>query len=124
MDSYGVEWDRVLITTLGVANKRLYELRCAGGVEGGVEGGVGRPIEEDEGEQALRDVVRVGSSSGPLARLPFRTPSSAPRPHFRFQTANDTYEASRPVSERISASFSVREVDPPSQQAPASLRAI
>ena len=28
MDSYGVEWDRVLITTLGVANKRLYELRC------------------------------------------------------------------------------------------------
>ncbi len=27
MDSYGVEWDRVLCTTLGVANKRLYELR-------------------------------------------------------------------------------------------------
>ncbi|GAX74403.1 hypothetical protein CEUSTIGMA_g1851.t1 [Chlamydomonas eustigma] len=27
MTSYGVEWDRVLCTTLGVANKRLYELR-------------------------------------------------------------------------------------------------
>ena len=24
---YGVEWDRVLCTTLGVANKRLYSLR-------------------------------------------------------------------------------------------------
>jgi len=24
---YGIEWDRVLLTTLGVANKRLYELR-------------------------------------------------------------------------------------------------
>ena len=27
MASYGLEWDRVLLTTLGVANKRLYELR-------------------------------------------------------------------------------------------------
>lgn len=27
MKSYGLEWDRVLTTTLGVANKRLYELR-------------------------------------------------------------------------------------------------
>lgn len=24
---YGLEWDRVLFTTLGVANQRLYELR-------------------------------------------------------------------------------------------------
>lgn len=27
MKNYGVEWDRRLLTTLGVANKRLYELR-------------------------------------------------------------------------------------------------
>lgn len=27
MRDYGVEWDRVLLTTLGVANQRLYELR-------------------------------------------------------------------------------------------------
>jgi hypothetical protein len=27
MRDYGLEWDRVLLTTLGVANKRLYELR-------------------------------------------------------------------------------------------------
>jgi hypothetical protein len=27
MKDYGVEWDRRLLTTLGVANKRLYELR-------------------------------------------------------------------------------------------------
>lgn len=27
MKDYGVEWDRILITTLGVANQRLYELR-------------------------------------------------------------------------------------------------
>lgn len=27
MKDYGIEWDRVLLTTLGVANKRLYELR-------------------------------------------------------------------------------------------------
>ena len=27
MSQYGVEWDRVLLTTLGVANQRLYELR-------------------------------------------------------------------------------------------------
>ena len=42
MDSYGVEWDRVLITTLGVANKRLYELRYGvdkcGRVWGGSKG--------------------------------------------------------------------------------------
>ncbi|GFH22136.1 PsbP domain-containing protein, partial [Haematococcus lacustris] len=27
LKDYGVEWDRVLLTTLGVANNRLYELR-------------------------------------------------------------------------------------------------
>jgi len=27
LQEYGLEWDRVLLTTLGVANKRLYELR-------------------------------------------------------------------------------------------------
>ena len=27
MKDYGVEWDRILLTTLGVANQRLYELR-------------------------------------------------------------------------------------------------
>jgi hypothetical protein len=27
MRDYGLEWDRVLLTTLGVANGRLYELR-------------------------------------------------------------------------------------------------
>jgi hypothetical protein len=27
MRDYGLEWDRRLLTTLGVANKRLYELR-------------------------------------------------------------------------------------------------
>lgn len=27
LKDYGIEWDRVLLTTLGVANKRLYELR-------------------------------------------------------------------------------------------------
>lgn len=27
LKDYGVEWDRVLVTTLGVANLRLYELR-------------------------------------------------------------------------------------------------
>lgn len=27
MKDYGIEWDRRLLTTLGVANKRLYELR-------------------------------------------------------------------------------------------------
>lgn len=27
MKDYGLEWDRRFITTLGVANKRLYELR-------------------------------------------------------------------------------------------------
>lgn len=27
MRDFGVEWDRRLLTTLGVANKRLYELR-------------------------------------------------------------------------------------------------
>jgi hypothetical protein len=27
MKDYGIEWDRRLVTTLGVANNRLYELR-------------------------------------------------------------------------------------------------
>jgi hypothetical protein len=27
MTKYGLEWDRQLLTTLGVANNRLYELR-------------------------------------------------------------------------------------------------
>lgn len=27
LSSYGLEWDRRLLTTLGVANQRLYELR-------------------------------------------------------------------------------------------------
>jgi hypothetical protein len=27
LSQYGLEWDRVLLTTLGVANSRLYELR-------------------------------------------------------------------------------------------------
>jgi hypothetical protein len=27
MSKYGLEWDRQLLTTLGVANQRLYELR-------------------------------------------------------------------------------------------------
>ena len=27
LQDYGIEWDRVLLTTLGVANKRVYELR-------------------------------------------------------------------------------------------------
>ena len=48
MENYGVEWDRVLITTLGVANKRLYELRCGrsvgvwGGRKCGNRGEIGR----------------------------------------------------------------------------------
>jgi hypothetical protein len=36
MKDYGIEWDRVLLTTLGVANKRLYELRLQTAVVGGV----------------------------------------------------------------------------------------
>ena len=48
------------------------------------------------------------------------------RPRFlcRFQTANETYDASLPVAERIAASFAVREVDPNTgPQLPSSLRA-
>ena len=47
-------------------------------------------------------------------------------PHWscRFQTANETYDASLPVAERIAASFAVREVDPNTgPQLPSSLRA-
>lgn len=33
MSEYGLEWDRVFLTTLGVANKRLYELRVQSSVE-------------------------------------------------------------------------------------------
>jgi hypothetical protein len=34
MNQYGLEWDRRLTTTLGVANNRLYELRLQSASEG------------------------------------------------------------------------------------------
>jgi hypothetical protein len=34
MTQYGLEWDRRLSTTLGVANNRLYELRLQSANEG------------------------------------------------------------------------------------------
>lgn len=34
MTQYGIEWDRILCTTLGVANNRLYELRLQSPTKG------------------------------------------------------------------------------------------
>jgi len=55
MQEYGMEWDRVLLTTLGVANKRIYELRL--------------------------------------------------------QTAQNTYESSKPKLDQMRTSFALRDVD-------------
>ena len=55
MTKYGIEWDRRLSTTLGVANNRLYELRLQS-ASTAFEGGRGGVVEAVQRSFRVREV--------------------------------------------------------------------
>jgi hypothetical protein len=118
MRDYGLEWDRVLLTTLSVANKRLYELRlqtakvraqqllaAAGAAAIGAAAAVTCSLQGVQVAAAALEAAR----EQPTYDIVLCTESTVL--HCIALYLQDTYEGSKPTLDAIRASFAVNEVE-------------
>lgn len=102
LQDYGLEWDRVLLTTLGVANKRLYELRLQT-----AEVGWARLHGCTAARLAACPAPRCTCPNNALRTLGRRNPVHT----LHARRAQSSYEANKPVLDAIRDSFIVKEVE-------------